>query len=66
MLQKKPRLVKMKYLDWKYIDSKEIFTNIHVDCKICNVADLMALQQDWNEELILKFYATVQFEDKSD
>lgn len=26
----------------------------------------MTLQQDWNEELVLQFYAIVQFEDASD
>ena len=40
----------MRWIDWEYIDSKEVFDTIRENYK---VSDLMALQQDLNEELTL-------------
>lgn len=64
-MKKKPKVVKMRYVDWTYINKIDQFSNVHANCEICGVAKLKEMKEVMNEELILQFFATVQFEDES-
>lgn len=48
-------------MDWPYINSIDGFSNVHANCEVLGIAKLMEMKEDWNEELILQLFATVQF-----
>nr|AAP12977.1 putative copia-type pol polyprotein [Oryza sativa Japonica Group] len=56
-------VVEMKWLDWQYMSSKNnsIFNEVRRVCERKHVADLLALQYSWNEEVIGQFYSTAIF-----
>src|SRR5512142_1838155 len=56
-------VVEMKWLDWQYMSSKNniVFNEVRKVCERKHVADLLALQYSWNEEVIGQFYSTAFF-----
>lgn len=55
----------MKFIDWNYIDEhRDNFDVMYQSFSSCGIEMLVSeVQQDWSEELILQFYATVWFEE---
>src|SRR3954469_15292696 len=60
LLDKKPIVYDMKWVDWKYIlENEEYFPGVEDNLKACGVADFVGQKlTKWNEELIMKFYST--------
>jgi hypothetical protein len=52
-----------QYVDWTYMESKNdpIFTELSIVCGHQRVKELMGFRQDWNREIIARFYAMVHF-----
>ncbi|BAH95146.1 Os11g0205200 [Oryza sativa Japonica Group] len=56
-------MVEMKWIDWAYMRKKnnEVFNQVMQVCHNKNLGDILALEYDWNEEVIAQFYATTFF-----
>nr|AAX94887.1 retrotransposon protein, putative, Ty1-copia sub-class [Oryza sativa Japonica Group]ABA92936.1 retrotransposon protein, putative, Ty1-copia subclass [Oryza sativa Japonica Group] len=56
-------VVEMKWIDWAYMRKKnnEVFNQVMQVCHNKNLGDILALEYDWNEEVIAQFYATAFF-----
>nr|ABA98062.2 retrotransposon protein, putative, Ty1-copia subclass [Oryza sativa Japonica Group] len=56
-------VVEMKWIDWTYMRKKnnEVFNQAMQVCHNKNLGDILALEYDWNEEVIAQFYATAFF-----
>nr|ABA98122.1 hypothetical protein LOC_Os12g27590 [Oryza sativa Japonica Group] len=56
-------VVEMKWIDWAYMRKKndEVFNQAMQVCHNKNLGDILALEYDWNEEVIAQFYATAFF-----
>ena len=51
-------------VDWEYLRRmtspvSEVVEAIHARCVEMDLADIMAFQCDWNEEVVAQFYATL-------
>ena len=63
MLDKKPIVCHMRWVDWKYIDDNEdYFPHVH-ESFILNGVDKFVGQKltKWNDEMIMQFYSTAHF-----
>ena len=63
LLDKKPIVCDMRWVDWQYIkDNKEYYPGVQDSFKACGVEDFVGQKlTKWNEELIMQFYSTAHF-----
>lgn len=63
LLDKKPIVSDMKWVDWKYIDANEDnFPGVHGILKLAGVDDFVGRKlTKWNDEMIMQFYSTAHF-----
>jgi hypothetical protein len=64
------RTTPMRYIDWQHLLSfpapiREVAQEVYNECKKKRLADLMAMKQDWNDEVIAQFYATLYIHQQS-
>ena len=63
LLDKKPIVGDMKWVDWKYIDANEDhFPRVHESFRL-NGVDTFVGQKltKWNYEMVMQFYSTAHF-----
>ena len=63
LLDKKPIVCDMRWVDWTYIkDNEEYYPGVFDSFSACGVADFVGQKlTKWNEELIMQFYSTAHF-----
>src|SRR3954467_4141774 len=63
LLDKKPIVCDMRWVDWEYIkENEEHYPGVYDSFKGCGVADFVGQKlTKWNEELIMQFYSTTHF-----
>ena len=63
LLDKKPIVCDMRWVDWTYIkDNEEHYPGVQDSFIACGVADFVGQKlTKWNEELIMQFYSTAHF-----
>ncbi|XP_044396448.1 uncharacterized protein, partial [Triticum aestivum] len=63
LLDKKPILSDMKWVDWKYIDANEDhFPHVHESFRLVGVDDFVGQKlTKWNDEMIMQFYPITHF-----
>ena len=63
LLEKKPAVSDMRWVDWKYIDAyPDNFPNVHENFTAINVDKFIGKKLTaWNDELIMQFYSTAHF-----
>ena len=63
LLDKKPIVCDMKWVDWEYIDENEdYFPGVHESFRACGVDDFVGQKlTKWNDELIMQFLSTAHF-----
>ena len=63
LLDKKPIVCDMKWVDWEFIDENEDhFPSVHESFKACGVDKFVGQKlTKWNDELIMQFYSTAHF-----
>ena len=63
MLDKKPIVCDMRWVDWEYIKEKEDhFPGVYDSFKACGVNKFVRQKlTKWNDELIMQFYSTAHF-----
>src|SRR3954464_2705022 len=63
LLDKKPIVCDMRWVDWEYIkDNEEHYLGVQDSFKACGVADFVGQKlTKWNEEVIMQFYSTTHF-----
>src|SRR3954466_4703335 len=63
LLDKKPIVCDMRWVDWDYIkENEEHYPGVQDSFKACGVADFVGQKlTKWNEELIMQFYSTTHF-----
>ena len=63
LLDKKPIVCDMRWVDWQYIkDNEEYYPGVQDSFKACGVEDFVGQKlTKWNEELIMQFYSTAHF-----
>ena len=63
LLDKKPIVCDMKWVDWEFIDENEdYFPGVHESFKACGVDKFVGQKlTKWNDELIRHFYSTAHF-----
>jgi len=62
LLDKKPIVCDMKWVDWKYIDANEDhFPGVHESFRLNGVDKFVGQKLKWNDELIMQFYSTAHF-----
>ena len=63
LLDKKPIVCDMRWVDWQYIkDNEEHYPGVQDSFIACGVADFVGQKlTKWNEELIMQFYSTTHF-----
>ena len=63
LLDKKPIVCDMRWVDWTYIkDNEEYYPGVQDSFKACGVEDFVGQKlTKWNEELIMQFYSTAHF-----
>ena len=63
MLDKKPIVCDMRWVDWAYMREKdEHYPGVYDSFHACGVADFVGQKlTKWNEELIMQFYSTAHF-----
>src|SRR3990170_3096893 len=63
LLDKKPIVSDMKWVDWKYIDANEdYFPHVHESFRLAGVDKFVGQKlTKWNEEMIMQFYYTTHF-----
>ena len=63
LLDKKPIVCDMKWVDWKFIDENEdYFPGVHESFRSCGVDKFVGQElTKWNDELIMQFYSLLIF-----
>jgi hypothetical protein len=63
LLDKKPIVSDMKWVDWKYIDANEYhFPHVHEDFRSIDLDEFIGKKlTNWNDEMIMQFYSTAHF-----
>ena len=63
LLDKKPIVCDMRWVDWKFIEENEDhFPGVYDSFKACGVDEFVAQKlTKWNDELIMQFYSTTHF-----
>ena len=63
LLDKKPIVSDMKWVDWKYIDANEdYFPHVHESFRLNEVDDFVGQElTKWNDEMIMQFYSSAHF-----
>ena len=63
LLDKKPIVCDMRWVDWTYIkDNEEHYPGVQDSFVACGVADFVGKKlTNWNDELIMQFYSTAHF-----
>ena len=63
LLDKKPIVCDMRWVDWKFIkENEEHFPGVYDSFKACGVDTFVARKlTKWNDELIMQFYSTAHF-----
>lgn len=63
LLDKKPIVSDMRWMDWKYIrENEEHYPGVYDSFKSCGVEDIVGQKlTKWNDELIMQFYSTTHF-----
>ncbi|XP_073353906.1 uncharacterized protein [Aegilops tauschii subsp. strangulata] len=63
LLDKKPIVCDMRWVDWEYIDENEDhFQGVHESFKLCGVDKFVGQKlTKWNDELIMQFHSTAHF-----
>ena len=63
LLDKKPIVCDMRWVDWTYIkDNEEHYPGVFDIFSACGVTDFVGQKlTKWNEELIMQFYSTAHF-----
>ena len=63
LLDKKPIVCDMRWVDWTYIiENEEHFPGVYDSFKACEVDKFVGQKlTKWNDEMILQFYSTAHF-----
>jgi hypothetical protein len=63
LLDKKPIVSDMRWVDWKYIDANEdYFPHVHESFRIAGVDNFIGQKlTKWNDEMIMQLYSTAHF-----
>jgi hypothetical protein len=63
LLDKKPIVCDMKWVDWDYIDENEdYFPHVHESFRLNEVDEFVGQKlTKWNDEMIMQFYSTAHF-----
>ena len=63
LLDKKPIVCDMRWVDWKYIkENEEHYPGVYDSFNACGVDDFVGQKlTEWNDELIMQFYSTAHF-----
>ena len=63
LLDKKPIVCDMRWVDWDYIkENEDHYPGVHESFKACGVDEFVAQKlTKWNDELIMQFYSTTHF-----
>ena len=63
LLDKKPIVCDMRWVDWDYIkENEDHYPGVHDSFKACGVDEFVAQKlTKWNDELIMQFYSTTHF-----
>ena len=63
LLDKKPTVCDMKWVDWEYIqENEDHFPGVYDSFKACGVDEFVGQKlTKWNAELIMQFYSTAHF-----
>ena len=63
LLDKKPIVCDMRWMNWKYIrENEERYPGVYDSFKSCGVDDFVGQKlTKWNDELIMQFYSTAHF-----
>jgi len=63
LLDKKPIVYDMRWVDWKYIrENEEHYPGVYDSFKSCGVEDFVGQKlRKWNDELIMQFYSKAHF-----
>ena len=63
MLDKKPIVSDMRWVDWTYIDDNEdYFPGVHESFRMNEVDKFVGEKlTKWNDEMIMQFYSTAHF-----
>jgi hypothetical protein len=64
MTKSKP-VTNSQWIDWAFMENKydPIFDGVIAACRAKHLRDILAFKKDWNNEVIVQFYATVCFEE---
>jgi hypothetical protein len=65
----KNKLVEIsQWIDWSYMEGKGciIFNEVVATCRAKHLREFMALQKNWNNEIIAQFFATLYVEERGD
>ena len=57
-------MVPEKWINWEWMANKDdpVFRQIRAECDRRQLTDLMGLYQDWSNEMVAQFYATLWIE----
>jgi hypothetical protein len=60
----KPAIIS-QWIDWTYVEAKHdtIFDEVVAACRAKHLRDVISFQNNWNNEIIAQFYATLYVED---
>lgn len=63
LLDKKPIVCDMRWVDWTYMkENEEHYPGVYDSFESCGVADFVGQKlTNWNDELIMQFYSTTHF-----
>ena len=63
LLDKKPIVCDMKWVDWEFIrENEDHFLGVYDSFKACGVDEFVGQKlTKWNDELIMQFYSTAHF-----
>ena len=63
LLDKKPIVCDMRWVDWTFIEeNKDHFPGVYDSFKACGVDEFVAQKlTKWNDELIMQFYSRAHF-----
>ena len=63
LLDKKPIVCDMRWVNWEYIkENEEHYPGVYDSFKACGVDEFVAQKlTKWNDELIMQFYSTTHF-----
>jgi hypothetical protein len=65
---KRKPVANSQWIDWAYMENKHdpIFDRVIAACMAKHLRDILTFKKDWNNEVIVEFYATVYFEEHGD